>query len=200
MIDVPVSQQGLLPYTCVHAYNSVVGELVRYLLSAPASEADRKHKIRLIWGNGLSPELWDRFQERFGVQEIGEFFASTEGVLTLVNHYRSGFGRGAVGFHGWLLRRKFYHTYVPVKIDPETGDVWRSPETGFAQRVPYEIGGEVLVKLASRSSWAGYWRSEEATLKKLIENVFEEGDLYVRTGDALRRDGNGHWYFMDRLG
>lgn len=139
-------------------------------------------------------------KKRFGVGEIGEFFASTEGVLTLVNHYRSGYGLGAVGHHGWLLRRKFHDSYIPVKIDHETGDVWRSPVTGFAQRVPYEVGGEVIVKLPSRSSWAGYWRSEEATGKKLMENVFEKGDLYVRTGDALRRDADGHWYFMDRLG
>lgn len=134
------------------------------------------------------------------MQEIGEFFASTEGVLTLVNHYRSGFGLGAVGHHGWLLRRKFHDSYVPVKIDPDTGDVWRSSESGFAQRVPYEDGGEILVKLDSRASWAGYWGASEATEKKLMENVFEKSDLYYRTGDALRRDHNGHWYFVDRLG
>jgi acyl-CoA synthetase (AMP-forming)/AMP-acid ligase II len=139
-------------------------------------------------------------QARFGVEEIGEFFASTEGVFTLLNHYRSGFGRGAVGHHGWLLRRKFHDSYIPVKIDPDTGDVWRSPTSGFAQRLPYATGGEILVKLENRASWAGYWGADEATEKKLMEDVFEKGDLYYRTGDALRRDDNGHWYFMDRLG
>ncbi|KXX74844.1 Isopenicillin N epimerase component 1 [Madurella mycetomatis] len=180
---------------------SLFGELVRYLLSAPPSPNDRRHQIRLIWGNGLSPELWTQFQDRFGVSEIGEFYASTEGVLTLVKHYRSpGFGIGAIGHHGWLLRRKFHQAYVPVHIDPETGEVWRSPETGFARRVPYDKGGEILVKLPSRSAWAGYWHAQEATEKKLLENVFEKGDLYFRTGDALRRDADGHWYFIDRLG
>ncbi|KAG5970585.1 Isopenicillin N epimerase component 1, partial [Claviceps digitariae] len=176
------------------------GELVRYLLSTPPSPNEKKHQIRLIWGNGLSPELWPRVQERFGIPEIGEFYASTEGVLFLVNHCRSGFGLGAVGHHGWLLQHRHHDTFVPVEIDAETGDVWRSPDTGFAKRLPYEQGGEVLVRLPSREAWAGYYGADEATKSKLMENVFEKGDLFYRTGDALRRDANGHWYFMDRLG
>lgn len=40
----------------------LVGELVRYLLSAPPAETDRQHKIRMAWGNGLSPELWTPFK------------------------------------------------------------------------------------------------------------------------------------------
>lgn len=93
-----------------------------------------------------------------------------------------------------------HNVLVPVHIDSETGDVWRSPDTGFAKRLPYEQGGELLVKLPSRAAWPGYFGSDEATRKKLLENVFETGDIYWRTGDALRRDDNGHWYFMDRLG
>lgn len=177
-----------------------VGELVRYLLSAAPSINDRKHQIRLAWGNGLSPELWSRFQERFGIPEIGEFYASTETVMHLSNHYRGGYGLGAVGHHGWLLRHQYHDIYVPVEVDSETGHVWRSPDTGFAKRLPYEQGGEILVKLPSREAWAGYYGADEATAKKLVENVFEKGDLFYRTGDALRRDADGYWYFMDRLG
>ncbi|TWU75100.1 hypothetical protein ED733_000718 [Metarhizium rileyi] len=177
-----------------------VGELVRYLLAAPPSPNDKKHQIRLVWGNGLSPELWTKFQERFGVAEIGEFFSSTETVFFLSNHVRGGYGLGAVGHHGWLLRQQSRNMLVPVHIDPETGDVSRSPATGFAKRLPYEEGGELLVRLPSRDVWAGYHGSEEATRKKLVENVFEKGDLYWRSGDALRRTADGHWYFMDRLG
>lgn len=40
----------------------IVGEIVRYLLSAPPSPNDRKHQIRLIWGNGLGSDVWQRFQ------------------------------------------------------------------------------------------------------------------------------------------
>ncbi|KAG5993015.1 Isopenicillin N epimerase component 1 [Claviceps spartinae] len=177
-----------------------VGEVVRYLLSVPPSPNEKNHRIRLIWGNGLSPELWNRVQERFGIPEIGEFYTSTEGVLYLGNHCRSGYGLGAVGHHGWLLRHRYRNMFVPVKIDAESGQIWRSPQTGLAQRMPYEKGGEILVRLSSRKAWAGYGGDDEATRQKLVEDVFEKGDLFYRTGDALRRDRNGHWYFVDRLG
>ncbi|KAG9249801.1 isopenicillin n-CoA synthetase [Emericellopsis atlantica] len=178
-----------------------VGELIRYLLSAPVSPKDRKHNVRLVWGNGLSPDLWERFQERFGVPAIGEFYASTEGPLALVNHYRGGgFGLGAVGHQGWLLRRRSRDSYVPVETEAETGDIRRCPKTGLAKRLPYDQGGEVLVQLPSESAWAGYRQADDATAKKLVHNILKEGDVYFRTGDSLRRDDNGHWYFLDRLG
>ncbi|KZZ97731.1 isopenicillin N-CoA synthetase [Moelleriella libera RCEF 2490] len=177
-----------------------VGEIVRYLLSVPPSSVEKKHQIRMIWGNGLSPELWSKAKDRFGITEVGEFYASTEGVLGFVNHSRNDFGTGAIGHHGCILRYKYQDILVPVRIDADTGDIWRSPDTGFAQRVTYKQGGEMLVKLQSRKAWAGYYGAEEATRKKLLQDVFAKGDFYFRTGDALRRDDNGHWYFIDRLG
>jgi acyl-CoA synthetase (AMP-forming)/AMP-acid ligase II len=107
---------------------------------------------------------------------------------------------GAVGHHGMLLRRKFHNIYVPVEVHLETSEIRRSAATGFALRKSYEEGGEILVKLPSKSSWAGYWHANDATSKKLVENVFKPGDVYFRTGDALRRDSDGFWYFIDRLG
>lgn len=138
-------------------------------------------------------------QERFGVQEIGEFFGSTEGVFGLSNFSRGGFNHGAVGHHGVLLRRHYHNIFIPVFIDPDTGDVWRDPKTGFARRVPYEQGGEIICKLESKGDWHGYV-TKEATDKKFMVDVFVKGDLYYRTGDALRRTSDGLWYFMDRLG
>ena len=94
----------------------------------------------------------------------------------------------------------FHKTWVPVALDPDTGDIWRSPETGFAKRSPYNEGGEIIVQMPSEEVWPGYWNSKEATNKKLVRDVFKKGDLYYRTGDALRRTDDGMWYFMDRLG
>ncbi|KAK2763732.1 putative NRPS-like protein biosynthetic cluster [Arachnomyces sp. PD_36] len=188
---------------CIDSKSTIflyVGETVRYLLSAPPSANDRKHQIRLIWGNGLSADIWEKFQERFGIPEVGEFFASTEGMLTSFAHCRSGFTTGAVGHDGWIRRRMFHDLYVPVEIDAESGDILRSPETGFAKRRDYDEGGEILVKMASEEAWAGYWGAQDATNKKLARDVFKKGDLYYRTGDALRRNPDGLWFFMDRLG
>ena len=62
-----------------------IGETCRYLLAQPASRSDRDHRLRLAIGNGLRPQIWADFQERFGIDLIGECYASTEGIIT----YRS---------------------------------------------------------------------------------------------------------------
>jgi acyl-CoA synthetase (AMP-forming)/AMP-acid ligase II len=54
-------------------------------LAAPPSEGDKEHHVRMIYGNGIRPDIWKRFRDRFGIQEIAELFGSTEGVITMVN-------------------------------------------------------------------------------------------------------------------
>ena len=178
-----------------------VGEAARYLLMAPTHPLERNHpRLRAMYGNGIRPDVWNRFQERFGVPEVIEFFNSTEGVLGLVNHCKGPFRQHSVGHHGLLLRRDFQDTLVPVPIDPETGDVTRDPRTGFVQRNSYNEGGEIFVKIASESAFAGYYKNPTATAEKFERDVFKKGDLYYRSGDALRRDDDGRWFFLDRLG
>jgi acyl-CoA synthetase (AMP-forming)/AMP-acid ligase II len=175
-----------------------VGETVRYLLAAPPSEMDKKHNVHSIYGNGLRPDVWRRFRDRFGITKVFEMFNSTEGMLQLDNPSRGDFTINAVGHHGLLQRWKYHDSYIPVLVDTDTGDLARDERTGFAVRVPYEVGGEILVKLPFERTFAGYWRNPDATAKKYVENVFVKGDRYFRTGDALRRDADGRWFFMDR--
>ncbi len=177
-----------------------VGETARYLLNAPPGPYDKDHKVRCAYGNGMRPDVWKRFQARFGIPEVGEFFNSTEGMFALLNYDKGEFFAECVGHHGLIFRTMLRNLYVPVKIDHETGDIWRDPKTGFALRTPYEEGGEVIVNVPSEKAFQGYWNSEEATRKKFVKDVFKKGDIYYRTGDALRRDRDGRWYFMDRLG
>ncbi|KAL5339759.1 hypothetical protein BJX70DRAFT_397471 [Aspergillus crustosus] len=177
-----------------------VGEAARYLLAAPEAASDKDHRVRLMYGNGLRPDVWERFRERFGVAEVGEFFNSTEGIFALFNYNKGPFTAGAVGHHGLILRLLLNNTYVPVVIDPETGDVLRDPTTGFVVRASYEEGGEILVNVPGKEAFQGYWENEAATNKKFLRDVFKKGDLYYRSGDALRRQADGRWYFLDRLG
>ncbi|KAK0657779.1 fatty acid transporter [Cercophora newfieldiana] len=177
-----------------------VGETLRYLLAAPPSPLDRQHNVHSIYGNGLRPDVWDRFTERFGIVRVFEFFNSSEGMLSLDNESRNDYTAHAVGHHGFLQRWKYHKYYVPVAVDPDTGDIARDPDTGFALRMPYEVGGEILVRVPFERQFPGYWKDEKASAGKFVENVFEKGDRYYRTGDALRRDGEGRWYFLDRLG
>lgn len=177
-----------------------VGETARYLLNAPRHPLERKHNLRMAFGNGLRPDVWAKLQERFNIPEVAEFFNSTEGMFQLVNHCKGPFLESSVGHHGAILRRLFQNVYIPVKIDYETGDIWRDPKSGFAQRMSYNEGGEILVAVPSKDAFQGYWRAPSATDKKFCTDVFRKGDLYYRTGDALRRDDEGRWYFLDRLG
>ena len=177
-----------------------VGETARYLLNAPHHPLERDHNLRLAYGNGLRPDIWKRFQDRFNIPEVGEFFNSSEGMFALVVWDKGPYLQGCVGHHGLIFRTLMHNTYVPVLIDHETGDLWRDPKTGFAKRMPYDVGGEILVKVPNKEAFGGYWRNPDATNKRFAMDVFKKGDLYYRCGDALRRSDDGHWYFMDRLG
>jgi acyl-CoA synthetase (AMP-forming)/AMP-acid ligase II len=177
-----------------------VGETARYLLAAPPSPLDKGHKVRAMYGNGLRPDVWTKFQERFDVGCVNEFFNSTEGMLSLLNICKGPFMVASVGHHGAYERRKFHEILVPVQIDHENGTIWRDPRTGFAKRTSYDEGGEIIVACKSEKDFVGYWNNPEATNKRFERNVFRKGDLYYRTGDALRRDNDGRWFFLDRLG
>jgi acyl-CoA synthetase (AMP-forming)/AMP-acid ligase II len=177
-----------------------VGEAARYLLMAPPHPKERDHRLRGMYGNGMRPDVWNRFKERFGVAEVIEFFNSTEGVLAMVVHSKGPFTATSVGHHGAIIRKALNDVYVPVPIDPETGDILRDPATGFVKRNSYSEGGEILVGVPSEEAFAGYYNNPNATAKKFERNVFKNGDLYYRSGDALRRDDDGRWYFLDRLG
>ncbi|KAI1735630.1 fatty acid transporter [Xylaria scruposa] len=179
-----------------------VGETLRYLLAAPPSPLDRQHSVRAIYGNGLRPDVWVPFRERFGIETIHEFFNSTEGIMPLDNPARGDFRAHSVGHHGLISRWRFHNVFIPVAIDPETGEIVRDSKTGFAKRVPYEVGGEILVRQPPTITpgFPGYYKNEEATAKKYVYDVFKKGDCYYRTGDALRRDADGRWFFLDRLG
>lgn len=94
---------------------------------------------------------------------------------------------------------------IPAAVDTETGNLIRDNKTGFVKCVSFEEGGEILVKVEPGSNvpgkdFRGYWRNEEATSKKIAQHVLKKGDAYYRTGDAMRRDKEGRWFFCDRLG
>jgi acyl-CoA synthetase (AMP-forming)/AMP-acid ligase II len=177
-----------------------VGETARYLLAAPPSPLDKDHNVRCMYGNGLRPDVWIKFRDRFGVPEVCEFFNSSEGVFGLVNYSRGDFLAGSVGYHGGLMRHLTKDVIVPVLIDQASGAIVRDPKTGFAQRQPYEKGGEIIVAVPDTKAFAGYYNNPEATSKKFERNAFKKGDLWYRSGDALRRSADGKWFFMDRLG
>ena len=173
-----------------------IGEFCRYLLNQPEDPRDRDHRIRVAVGNGLRPDIWERFQQRFGIPRIREFYGATEGNVALVNLDGKP---GSVG----RLPFKFLLPTRLVRYDVE-GDVHvRDAEGLCVECRPGEVG-ELVGRIPERDDVAtgrfeGYTSPEE-TRKKLLRDVFAKGDVWFRTGDLLRCDREGYFYFVDRIG
>jgi fatty-acyl-CoA synthase len=175
-----------------------IGELCRYLLHSATSVYETEHRIRLACGNGLAPEVWDAFQERFRIPRILEFYAATEGSVSLFNVQGK---RGAIGHIPPYLAHRF--SPALVLFDVETGEPVRNAQ-GFCIRCAPNQTGEALGKVVTdpsnvSSRFEGYTTKED-TDKKILRDVFEHGDAWIRTGDLMRKDESGFFYFVDRIG
>ncbi|MDP3459791.1 MAG: long-chain-acyl-CoA synthetase [Hyphomonas sp.] len=173
-----------------------IGELCRYLLNSPPHPKERAHRIRTGFGNGLRPEVWQAFLDRFNIPHLCEFYGSTEGNVSFLNFDGKV---GAVGrIPGWL-KSQFAHIAF-VKFDIETEQPVRGAD-GLCIRADVDEAGEVLGLIGDdvRQRFEGY-NDEKATEKKLLRDVFTKGDLWFRTGDLLRMDKDGYIYFVDRIG
>ncbi len=175
-----------------------VGELCRYLLHAPRRPEETAHRLRLACGNGLRPDIWRAFQDRFRIPRIIEFYAATEGNVTLFNFD----GRpGAVGRLPRLLDRRF-----PVRI--VRFDVAREAPVrdarGFCILCGPDEVGEVIGQIVNdpmmpSNRFEGYADRADSE-RKILRDVFAPGDAWFRTGDLMRRDKRGYFFFVDRIG
>ena len=172
-----------------------IGELCRYLLNAPPSLHERDHRIRAIIGNGLRPDIWQAFQTRFAVPRIIEFYGATEGNVALLNYDGK---LGAVGRIPWYARKLFETRIVRFDIESETPV--RTAD-GFCIECEDGEVGEAIGKITSepKTRFEGYMR-EADTEKKILRHVFQRGDAWFRTGDLMKRDRHGYFYFIDRIG
>src|SRR3954449_10715154 len=174
-----------------------IGELCRYLLKAPPSEYENRHRLRLVCGNGLRGDIWDDFQARFAIPRILEFYAATEGNFSLFNVEGQP---GAIGRVPPLLAHRFPAGLV--KLDPENGAPLRNAE-GFWRRCGGRQAGEAIGRIGTADEgggrFEGYTEASE-TEKKILRDVFAKGDSWFRTGDLMRLDEKGFFHFVDRLG
>ena len=173
-----------------------VGELCRFLLSQPANENERKHKISWILGNGLRPDVWEGFVSRFDIPHVIEFYGATEGNVSLINVDGPV---GAVGRVPKYLSWKF--NIDIIRYDVETGKNPRGAD-GFCVREDVGEVGEMIGEIRNddpRFRFEGYGTKED-TQKKILRDVFKKGDAWFRTGDLMKRDTEGYYYFIDRVG
>jgi len=175
-----------------------IGELCRYLLHTAPTAAETMHRIRLACGNGLAAEIWEPFKDRFRIPRILEFYAATEGCVSLFNVQGK---RGAIGHVPAYLAHRF--AAALVRFDVETGEPTRNDQGRCIRCATHETG-EALGKIVEDASRIGErfegYTSKEASEKKIVRDVFKQGDAWFRTGDLMKVDEKGYYYFVDRIG
>ena len=175
-----------------------IGEVCRYLVNAPKNPRERKHRIRICCGNGMQADVWRKFQKRFAIPRVLEFYAATEGNVSLYNVEGKV---GAIGRIPSFLAHRF--PLALVKCDPAAGEPVRD-QNGFCLRCTKNDIGEAVGRIRNGSSHSGAefegYTNVSDSEQKILRDVFDRGDAWYRTGDLMRMDEHGYFYFVDRIG
>jgi fatty-acyl-CoA synthase len=175
-----------------------IGELCRYLLNTPPEFGENEHHIRLCLGNGLRPDIWEEFQDRFAIPKILEFYGATEGNVALFN----ADGKvGAIGHLSPIMRRLL--KIKLVRFDNDLEEPIRGDDGFCVECGPGEPGEAIGLIPKDPNTPLGQFEGytdEKATAKKVLHDAFAVGDRWFRTGDLLRFDEEGYFYFVDRIG
>jgi fatty-acyl-CoA synthase len=175
-----------------------IGELCRYLVHSPPNPNESRHKLRMACGNGLRPDLWAEFKNRFHIPHILEFYGATEGNVNIFNFEGH---QGAVGRVPWFVAHRFPIAVVRFDVDKQAPV--RNGE-GLCERCAPNEPGEVIGRIVNDASkpgnrFEGYAASAQNE-NKVLHDVFKKGDAWFRTGDLMRKDARGYFYFVDRVG
>ncbi|MFT3768613.1 MAG: AMP-binding protein [Minicystis sp.] len=169
----------------VRSYGATVafyaGELGRELVNAPRSAAERRSPLRLFAGSGMRADVWQRLTDRTGVGVL-EFYASTEGTLVLAN--AAGDKIGALG------RPLPGSTEAAVAAYDVTAGTIARDAHGRGRRVGPDEVGVLMARVDALGSVGN---------DRVLRDVFEPGDAWLASGDLVRRDADGDYWFVDRL-
>ena len=170
-----------------------VGELCRYLAMAPECPDEKNNPLKTMLGNGLRPDIWDTFRNRFGVKRITEIYGSSEGNVSLLNilNKESTIGTGSV-------------VVMLVKYDIENDEIVLDEDGKVIEVKPGEAG-LMLGQIDDLYKFDGY-KNADATNDKILTDLREPGDRWFNTGDLIRTVDVGfamglpHYQFVDRVG
>ncbi|MXV91156.1 MAG: ATP-dependent acyl-CoA ligase [Acidimicrobiia bacterium] len=152
-----------------------VGVMMDFVWQQPPRPDDADNHLRCIFAAPTASGILEGFKQRFGVEAFVEVFGLTETCMPILSPYREGRPPGAAG----LANRDWFDVRL---VDPETDE-----------EVPVDELGELVVR--ARHPWTqsvGYYNMPEATQQAWR-------NLWWHTGDGLRRDAEGWFYFVDRL-
>ncbi|XP_072761694.1 long-chain fatty acid transport protein 4 [Anoplolepis gracilipes] len=182
-----------LKYKCTVA--QYIGEMCRYILAISPKKEDQEHNVRMIFGNGLRPQIWEEFVKRFNIPKVLEFYGATEGNSNIMNVDNK---TGAVGFISRIIPSVYPISII--KVDEE-GEPIRNSKGLCQVCEPHEPGvfiGKILPNNPTRA-FLGYV-DEKASEKKVVRDIFTKGDSAFLSGDILVTDELGYLYFKDRTG
>ena len=176
------------------------GEMCRRLVDAPPVLGEANTPVRLFAGSGMRPDVWRRLIARFGPVGVLELYASTEANAVLAN--ASGKKIGSVG------RPLPGSAEVVVAAWSEADDDFVRDGQGHLIRARLDEPGMLVAKLSHRA--ASRWRGGDSAgpssdvahidPKRLIGDALEVGDTWFVTGDFMRVDAMGDFWFVDRQG
>jgi crotonobetaine/carnitine-CoA ligase len=152
-----------------------VGVMMDFVSKQPPREDDRDNPLRCIYSVPTASSILNEFSDRFGIAAFVESFGSTEASLPMITPYAEPRPAGAAG----LLLDEWFEVRV---VDPETDE-----------EMPVGEVGELIVR--GKVPWtmlSGYYAMPDRTAEALRNQWFH-------TGDAVRRDEDGWFYFVDRL-
>jgi citronellyl-CoA synthetase len=170
-----------------------IGELCRYLTNTPAGADDHINPLTKAAGNGMRPDIWHNFKDRFGIKRISEFYGASEGNVAFAN----------------LLNKDCTVGMTPAKIalvkyDVHADEIVKTPE-GRCIEVESGEPGLLLGHINEEAVFEGY-TDKEASEKKIIRDAFEDGDAWFNSGDLIKEVDVGfnlgypHYQFVDRVG
>ncbi|MGY4532686.1 citronellyl-CoA synthetase [Pseudomonas sp. TE3786] len=164
-----------------------IGELCRYLLNQPPCPQELNNSLTCMIGNGLRPSIWGEFKQRFGIQRITEFYASSEGNIGFTNVFNFD---NTVGYSP--------ATYAIVRYDLENDRPLRTKKN-FLQKADKGEAGLLITEISAKWPFDGYTDPAKSEAV-ILRDVFKKGDAWFNTGDLMRDIGFKHTQFVDRLG
>ena len=170
-----------------------IGELCRYLANQDPSEAEKNNPIVSMVGNGLRPDVWDVFKERFDIDRIIEIYGASEGNALFMNLFNKNKTIGMTSADVALL-----------EYDVAEDEILKD-DTGFCKKINNHDPGLLIVEIGPNAVFNGY-TDKAASEKKILRNVFKEGDAWFNTGDLIKTVdvgfafGKEHYQFVDRVG
>ena len=153
-----------------------IGELLRYLLTQPEQANDRDHNVVKILGNGLRPDIWMAFKNRFGIDRVHEFYGASEGNSAFVNIFN--FDKTC----GWSPGSN--KTWAVVEYDIAEDEVIRTPD-GSMKKMAVGETGLLIMKVNEQYPFDGY-TDQQASEKKLFRDVFDPAIAGLTAAILLR--------------